>query len=266
MEDNMGLFRSLINALSGEISASLSPAPTPEECQSMVNGFLYGYGESFHCTNEQYFRFQRSMNPEKMGRIVSMDKQRMRMQITGSYHPEQIYNVHLNHCNCNDFKERHLPCKHIYRLALELGIVTPQWDLSGLTPEVHDKLFSLSTPQEKALLRLINKQGAKATEFDTGKGTVPVALVKAGLIDEVSRERILDKNFKKQDLLAMLSVSDGCPVSHKDKKEDVIKYIAENEPKLAKVMSEKFYRVKYSEILFKNLEFIHRYLSQKYEQ
>lgn len=69
----MGLFRSLINALSGEISASLSPAPTPEECQSMVNGFLYGYGESFHCTNEQYFRFQRSMNPEKMGRIVSMD-------------------------------------------------------------------------------------------------------------------------------------------------------------------------------------------------
>lgn len=232
----------------------------------MVNRFLYGYGESFHCTNEQYYRFQRSMNPEKIGQIVSMDKQRMRMRITGSYHPEQIYNVHLEHCDCNDFKERHLPCKHICRLALELGIVTSQWDLSGLTPEVREKLFSLSETHEKALLRLINKQGARGTEFDTGKRTVPAALIKAGLIDEVSRELILDKNFKKQDLLAMLSVSNSCPVSHKDKKEEIINYIMKNEPKLAKIMSEKFYRVKYSEILFKNLEFIHRYLSQKYEQ
>lgn len=262
----MGLFKSLINALSGEISAAISPVPTSEECQSMVNHFLYGYGDNFHCTNEQYYRFHRSMNPEKIGRIVSIDKQRMRMRITGSYHPELIYNVRLEHCDCNDFKERHLPCKHIYRLALELGIVTPQWNLSGLTPEVCEKLSALSEPQEKALLRLIKKQGARGTEFDTGKGTVPAALVKAGFIDEVPRERILDKNFKKQDLLAMLSVSNGCPVSHKDKKEDVIKHIVENEPKLAKVMSEKFYRVKYSEILFKNLEFIHRYLSQKYEQ
>lgn len=259
----MGLFKSLIKALSGEISASLSPVPTPEECQSMVNGFLYGYGESFHCTNEQYYRFQRSMNPEKMGRIVSIDKQRMRMQITGSYHPEQIYNVYLSHCDCNDFKERHLPCKHIYRLALELGIVTPQWDLSGLTPEVRERLFSLSEPQKKALLRLINKQGARGTEFDTGKGTVPAALVKVGFIDEAPQERILDKNFKKQDLLDILSVSESCPVSHNDKKSAIINYIVQNEPKLAKTMSGKFYRVKYSEMLFKNLEFIQRYLEQK---
>lgn len=262
----MGLFKALINTLSGEIQTAFSPIPTQEERQSMIHNFLYGYGENFHCTNEQYYRFQRSMNTEKMGRIVSMDKQRMQMRITGSYHPEQIYNVHLNHCDCNDFKERHLPCKHIYRLALELGIVTTRWDLSGLTIEIREKLSTLSERQEQSLLRLINKQGTREAEFDTNKNTVPSALVKMGFIDEVPQERILDKNFKKQDLLSILTVSDSCSISNKDKKSDIINYIVVNEPKLAKTMCDKFYRVKYSEMLYKNLEFIHRYLNQKYEQ
>lgn len=32
------------------------------------------------------------------------------------------YTTTLFKCTCKDFKDRHLPCKHIYRLALELGI------------------------------------------------------------------------------------------------------------------------------------------------
>lgn len=31
------------------------------------------------------------------------------------------YFVTLNKCNCDDFKQRRLPCKHIYKLAVELG-------------------------------------------------------------------------------------------------------------------------------------------------
>lgn len=33
------------------------------------------------------------------------------------------YHVTLESCECSDFKRRHLPCKHIYRLAIELGII-----------------------------------------------------------------------------------------------------------------------------------------------
>ncbi len=29
----------------------------------------------------------------------------------------------LTKCNCADFERRKLPCKHIYRLAVELGII-----------------------------------------------------------------------------------------------------------------------------------------------
>ena len=32
------------------------------------------------------------------------------------------YETHLNGCNCGDFIRRKLPCKHMYRLAIELGV------------------------------------------------------------------------------------------------------------------------------------------------
>lgn len=34
------------------------------------------------------------------------------------------YNVSLNQCDCSDFNVRGLPCKHIYRLALDLGYLS----------------------------------------------------------------------------------------------------------------------------------------------
>lgn len=33
------------------------------------------------------------------------------------------YDTSLSQCNCYDFQSRHLPCKHMYRLAVELGII-----------------------------------------------------------------------------------------------------------------------------------------------
>lgn len=33
------------------------------------------------------------------------------------------YDTSLKECTCYDFQERHLPCKHMYRLAVELGII-----------------------------------------------------------------------------------------------------------------------------------------------
>jgi len=35
------------------------------------------------------------------------------------------YNVNLEHCQCGDFLDRRLPCKHIYVVALEAGISLP---------------------------------------------------------------------------------------------------------------------------------------------
>lgn len=33
------------------------------------------------------------------------------------------YETSLKECTCYDFQKRHLPCKHMYRLAVELGVI-----------------------------------------------------------------------------------------------------------------------------------------------
>lgn len=35
-----------------------------------------------------------------------------------------VYKVTLDSCTCYDFESRHLPCKHMYKLASELGYLT----------------------------------------------------------------------------------------------------------------------------------------------
>lgn len=50
-----------------------------------------------------------------------------------------IYHTSLQHCDCPDFLERFLPCKHIYRLANELGVF--------FAPLAESRLISSETRQ-----------------------------------------------------------------------------------------------------------------------
>lgn len=54
-------------------------------------------------------------------RILFVDPEIKAAQITGR--TGSVYFVSLNNCTCEDFKRRELPCKHMIRLALELGEV-----------------------------------------------------------------------------------------------------------------------------------------------
>lgn len=49
---------------------------------------------------------------------VSVDPDSETANIAGS---DGVYSVTLDSCTCFDFQSRHLPCKHIYRLAYDLG-------------------------------------------------------------------------------------------------------------------------------------------------
>ncbi len=54
------------------------------------------------------------------------------------------YIVTLNSCTCSDFQLRHLPCKHIYCLALKLGYLT---DLPTLNSDLSAN-FNQRVPDE----------------------------------------------------------------------------------------------------------------------
>lgn len=119
--------------------------------------FINGYGENFHCSDDQLKRFQRACSSDTIGAVSSLNKKKLCAKIKSSYEPDTIYSTSLSDCTCPDFQRRKLPCKHIYKLALELGIVTKDWDLSGIPDTVKELFSSLSYTDKVKYLYLISK-------------------------------------------------------------------------------------------------------------
>lgn len=71
-----------------------------------------------------------------------------------------IYEVTLNECSCFDFLNRGLPCKHIYRFALEHNIIE---DFPKIRPK-NVKIFSDKIDQEIEHFRSYYEQGLISAE------------------------------------------------------------------------------------------------------
>lgn len=84
--------------------------------------------ESIHNNLEQLKRIA-SANGLKPAQ-VQVNKENKSAIIQGS--GSSPYKVTLNNCTCFDFESRELPCKHMYRLALELNLLT---DLPALNKQ-----------------------------------------------------------------------------------------------------------------------------------
>lgn len=71
---------------------------------------------------EQNERYERSKKNVLTPQSVNSDTQ------TAVFKSEHgIYNTTLYSCNCFDFNKRNLPCKHIFRLALELNMIDGEY-------------------------------------------------------------------------------------------------------------------------------------------
>lgn len=99
---------------------------------------------------------------------LSVDREDMTGTFSGSH---GTYIAALESCSCVDFLRRNLPCKHMYRLAYELGV----FDLGAVSSDaskvkapaptskqrkaalgdVVDKIEQLTIPEQKALLELL---------------------------------------------------------------------------------------------------------------
>lgn len=74
------------------------------------------WNEELHRDYEQISRIATMQHIKSENVTIFPDEERA--QIIGS---DGVYDVTLNSCTCKDFGMRHLPCKHIYKLASELG-------------------------------------------------------------------------------------------------------------------------------------------------
>lgn len=71
-----------------------------------------------------------------------------------------IYNTNLSICNCLDFKKNHLPCKHMYKFALDHGLID---DLPKINPK-KSKLFAEKIDSELERFRSYYDQGLISAE------------------------------------------------------------------------------------------------------
>ena len=74
--------------------------------------------ESLHMEDNQINRRMRSFNDPM--RVTSLNK-KTKTAIIENSKGDTWYTVTLSSCTCPDFQKRHLPCKHIYKLASVLG-------------------------------------------------------------------------------------------------------------------------------------------------
>lgn len=78
-----------------------------------------GWPSGIHSDFEQVKRIEAGHKLKK--KIVSFDSEAQRLVVSGS--AAEPYQCDLQSCTCADFAIRHLPCKHIYCLADELGLL-----------------------------------------------------------------------------------------------------------------------------------------------
>ena len=108
------------------------------------------WDESIHEDEEQKKRFERAKKSDV--KPLSIDHENQTCFIQGR--ENEPYFVTLDSCTCMDFSKRNLPCKHIYRLGMELGLIPGEY-MSGISSrELKDILPKLPAESQKALYEM----------------------------------------------------------------------------------------------------------------
>ncbi|WP_352426190.1 SWIM zinc finger family protein, partial [Aminomonas paucivorans] len=75
-------------------------------------------GEFSHDSPPQRERQERALQTI----LLELDREGKKARFLSSTDEVTTYETSLDWCTCTDYARRHLPCKHMYRLANEVGI------------------------------------------------------------------------------------------------------------------------------------------------
>lgn len=126
------------------------------------------------------------------------------------------YETFLDFCPCGDFRRSRLPCKHIYRLAAELGlmdikcdydpnaILTPKEKLVSLDDTI-DIVENLSTNAQYRLLEIASNIRSTKPIFQIVSDESVVELLNSGIIIDTEPQNHKIKFGKKSDIIKLLN-------------------------------------------------------------
>lgn len=81
------------------------------------NKIFVKFEDTIHDDSDQQIRMQRALQEDLT--LKKMTENKFGGTIVGA--SGKSYSVSLRNCTCPDYKERHLPCKHMYKFVIESG-------------------------------------------------------------------------------------------------------------------------------------------------
>jgi len=203
--------------------------------EEMRNYFFEKWSLSLQCNSEQRKRLERAradtvymlfnINPDN-GTAGCYSSN---YNVTG-----RVYDVTYKHCTCPDFEKRGLPCKHIYALNVNMGIIKEDEDLSGIPSNVKEKMKLLPPENESYFWSLLRRNDFNAFLVKRSRSSKPLLALE--LIKDTEKPSVLlNMLFSRNDLVAKIYEGDiEYKPSPSTTKSEIIDYLLANEPDFVK--------------------------------
>ena len=182
------------------------------------------------------------------------------------------YETFLDSCPCGDFIRNKLPCKHIYRLAMELGLLnekaesntnaipTPKRERVSLDEEI-DIVEGLSENAQYTLKDIASSINSANSTYTIWLDSTVEELINSGIIVDTQEEHLI--NFGKKPEIIELLEKENIPYKKSDKVSVLKQICTDNIPEKAKE--------KFGEIISISIptiyspQQIHYYLHRKFD-
>lgn len=233
----------------------------------MRDDFFREWEWKSQCNSEQRIRLERAKTSVIFD-LFDVDRDRGTASCFSSKYEStgEVYEVTYKSCTCRDFMYRFYPCKHIYALNIRLGIISRDEELDGVPQSIKDKISLLELGSAARFKKILLEHKTKSSvPFPLKITKVNKMLLDTGLLVESGSEtkKLLDIVFTRNDLVAKIYENglDYKPKS-KDKKEEIINYIVDNEPRFAKKIIKNNVMVSFSEEILDNFTAVFLYYTK----
>ncbi len=246
------------------INTSTEPSISFDE---MKRKFFVHWSIQIQSTPDQRKRFNRAKH-DTIYNLLNINPDNGTAQCySSSYDVTGVkYDVTYHSCTCPDYQKRFYPCKHIYALVINLGIMKDDADLSGIPSNVREKI-ELLPPESLRSFKSILTQNKNYTPFLMKTTPRNKPLLALGLIEDTENiPTLINLLFTRNDLVAKIYESnlDYKPNS-KTTKEEIIRQITESNKDFVKKIIKNNVLVTLSREVVMNYKCIYSYYFESEE-
>lgn len=235
-------------------------APLPNiSLEDMKKQFFDRWSLLWQCKPEQQERLERAKTEEVYFRLRRLNSDNGTALCYSSKFDTNglIYEVSFLSCTCQDFSKRSCPCKHIYALTLEIGIMPENEDLSGIPYEIRHRIECLPAESLNSFKKMLREHN-DFNPFYIKLTPRIKPLIACDLLQNVGElSEILDMSYSRNDLVAQIYENGiNYTVETSTKKSEIISYLVKNEPSFVKKLVKSNSIVRFGDELAGILPFI----------